>query len=758
MIKLHKNCLQACLANRMLLISIILSLLSWGLASLMDIFLIENATFTHQFLSPAPPQIAMRVIVVCLFFIFGSHAQYNIDQRNRAESALRASEEKYRNIIETIEDGYYEINRNGHFTFFNNALCRIIGHPGNQITSIDSQLYMDEQNAKMVSAVLGRVAQTCESVRISEWTIIRKDGSRCFVESSVSPLLSHNGEIIGFRGLLQDVTQRKKEQALKQAKLAAEVASRAKSEFLANMSHEIRTPLNSIIGLIELILETDLTREQREDLDIVSSAAYALLSVINDILDFSKIEAGKLELDKGLFMLRDFLGDSLKIMAANAHSKGLELAYRVLPDVPDQLIGDADRFRQIILNLIGNAVKFTEQGEIIATVNCLEKNDSDVLLHFSIEDTGIGIPREKQHNIFRPFEQADGSTTRRFGGTGLGLAISSQLAELMGGRIWLESEPGEGSTFRFTARFGIQSKAAYAFELLSEAEVSGIRVLVVDDNASSRQIIGEMLASWQMEPVTASDMETARTAFELARKAQTPFELAIIDSDMPAPDGKAIARWLRSQNTAESHVVMMLTTSDSGSRTELKALGIHATVTKPVRPSDLLDAITIALGRSGAYAGKAEKITPPAPAPVERPINVLIAEDTPFNQKFILRLMKRWGYKAEIAENGRKALTLLRKTTFDLILMDIQMPQMDGFEATAVIRKTEAETGGGHTPIIAMTAHAMKGDRERCIRAGMDDYVSKPISSEALFNAIQALIPQTPPPTKNPQPRYSLQY
>ena len=712
----------------MVLAGFILAAMSWFLASLLDFFLLKNVTLFDQVFSPAPSQLWMRLVVMCLFVIFGSHVQYTMDERKHADDALRESEKKYRLIIEDIDAGYYEVDLDGNFTFFNTAMCRIMGRSREELAGTNFEAF-------------DAFYRDGRTPRVFEWTLRDKDGVETILESSVSLIKDPDGKIIGFRGLLRDVTQRKKEDALRQAKMAAEFASQAKSEFLANMSHEIRTPLNAIIGMLELVLETELSPEQREDLDVVISAAYALLSVINDILDFSKIEAGKLELEEMPFALRDFLGESLRIMAAKAHEKGLELAYRVLPDVPDRLIGDPARFRQIVLNLVGNAVKFTDRGEIIVTVKTDSYTDNGVCLLFSVRDTGIGIPPEKQESIFRAFEQADGSTSRRFGGTGLGLAISSQLVELMSGKIWLESRAGEGSIFHFTSSFIADPEEDYAFELLSDLDLRGVRVLVVDDNASNREIIREILESWKMEPVTVSGMEEARDAYFRAREADDPFLLAVIDSEMPLNNGFTLARWIMDrQDRVSARIIMMLTGSKTRSRKEMQSIGIRAGITKPVRPSDLLEAIIAALDIATARKISSPAVTEDPPVKEVRPLRILVAEDTPFNQKFIIRLLGRRGHRVFIAENGIRAIEALKTDTFDLVLMDVQMPEMDGFEATMEIRKLEKRTGQ-HIPIIAMTAHSMKGDREECIRAGMDDYVSKPVSSDALFKAIQSLIP-----------------
>ncbi|MBW2192987.1 MAG: PAS domain S-box protein, partial [Deltaproteobacteria bacterium] len=439
--------------DNMVFIGLGLAVVYWLLESFMYTMLADGAGFFHRLIGFDVSGILMRMLVLCFFMIFGSHAQYIINKRREIEEELQESEEKYRTIIESAEDGYYEVDTHGNLTFFNDSLGNILGYSRDEMKGMNIRRSLDDDNTKKVTDTFNTVYSTGRTIKVTDWTMVRKDGEKRFVEPSVS-LIKEKGEPVGFRGFLRDVTQRKKTQTLKQAKLAAEGASRAKSEFLANMSHEIRTPLNSIIGLIELMLETDLAADQREDLNVVISAAYALLSVINDILDFSKIEAGKLELEEMPFELRNSLGESLKIVAAKAQEKRLELAYHVELDVPDYVIGDSARFRQIVLNLVGNAIKFTETGEIIVSVE-REETDTGDFFHFSVKDTGIGIPLDKQETIFSLFEQADGSTARKYGGTGLGLAVSSQLVGLMGGRIWVESEPGQGSTFHFTTRFDI---------------------------------------------------------------------------------------------------------------------------------------------------------------------------------------------------------------------------------------------------------------------------------------------------------------
>ena len=753
------------LMDNMFVIGVGLAAVYWILESFMFVMLSDGTDFLYRLIGFDISGTLMRLLVLCFFMIFGSHAQFTISQRKQMEDVLREREERYRTIIESTEDGYYELNFAGNFTFYNDSLCKILGYSGDEITSINRQQLSDEKDAEKVAESFKYVQQTGKPSKLIEWTLIKKDGSKCIVESSASLIRDAKGRQTGVRGFIRDITKRKRAEALKQAKTTAEAASKSKSIFLANMSHEIRTPLNSIIGLVELMLSTDIKDELREDLEVVKSAAHALLAVINDILDFSKIEAGKLALEKTPFKMRDFLGESLKIMATRSHDKRLELVYEVSSDVPDNLVGDPARFRQVLLNLVGNAVKFTDRGEIVVSIKCGEKTEKEAHLLFSVKDTGIGIPEEKLKNIFGAFNQADTSTSRRYGGTGLGLAISSQLVGLMGGRIWVESRPDIGSTFQFSARFGLDKdyKDREDTGALPDVNLQGIKALVVDDNKTSQRIVKELLESWQMSPVVASGAEEAKDLLIQHNNSEAPFKLIIIDSDMPESDGFSLAEWIINQDALDINVIMMLAHSSLRNRSNVQQLGIKANITKPVRPSDLMDVILVALGKRKEQP-KAVKKTPEQIAKTfTRPLRILVAEDTPFNQKFIQRLLERWGHQAVIVENGRLAVEALKtapKDKFDIVLMDVQMPEMDGFEATTAIRKQENKTGG-HIPIIAMTAHAMKGDRERCLKAGMDDYVSKPIASEALLKAIQSLIPEElqqdiPAPEKSEKPAVSL--
>ena len=663
-------------------------------------------------------------------------------ERKEAAERLWENEARYRAIVEQIEDGYFELSRSGRYEFVNEAFCEMTGYAVGEIVGQSYKKFFASETARPVYDAYHRVFETGRPLQALEYALTKKDGTRCYVEESVSLRLDPSGQPVGFMGIRRDCTARKRtEQELAAAKEEAEAANKAKSEFLANMSHEIRTPMNGVIGMTDLVLDTQLTSYQADCLMTVKASAGTLLEILNDILDFSKIESRRLELEHVPFALPDLVDETLRPLAVQAHQKGLELLADIALDVPSGLAGDPVRVKQIITNLVGNAVKFTERGQVVLSVRDDGDRGGRRVLRFAVSDTGIGVPEDKQATIFEAFNQADGSTTRRFGGTGLGLTISATLVKMMGGAITVTSKPGAGSTFEFTAVFDL---ADVAWKVTSSSGLSNVRVLIVDDNAVNRRILEAQLLRGRMKPMSVEGGQAAIQMLTGAARAGRPFELVLLDANMPDLDGFDVAAEIGRRPELAGGTIMMLSSSGKyGDAARCRSLGIAAYLTKPVNHSDLLDSISRVLdGRTRESEERPAAVPKPG---AERLRRILLAEDNVVNQRVAQGLLTRRGHTVTVVNNGREAMEALGARDFDLVLMDVQMPEMGGLETTAAIRALERETGA-HMRIVAMTAHAMNGDRERCFAAGMDGYLSKPIDAALLYEVVeQEAAPATAP-------------
>jgi two-component system sensor histidine kinase/response regulator len=665
---------------------------------------------------------------------------YNdITERKQMEEKLRQSEERFRTLVETMRVGLSAVDAKGVITYVNDQMCQMLGYTREEIIGHPTTDFQDEESRKLQEAVFAKRRKGLKDPTPYEVTWVAKDGHKVNTILTPTPGYSPGGEFTGSFAIFTDITELKHmEIELRKAKEEAESASRTKTEFLASMSHEIRTPMNAIIGMADLLLETPLTPEQQQYVQVFQTAGENLLNIINDIIDISKVEAGHVQLETIDFDLNDIIEKLCDVMAVRAHKKDLELVYNIMPEVPIELLGDPTRLRQVLTNLIGNAIKFTEKGEVFIQIKRHAVKNKTVELLFSVTDTGIGMSAEQMETIFDPFTQADSSITRKYGGTGLGLAISKQLVELMGGHITVKSEPGRGSTFSFTAHFAIETEPKGHKEKRT-LDMKGVKVLVVDDNETNRMILRNTLSKLGALVTEADNGEHGLAEFTYAMKTDHPYQLALIDRRMPGMDGFELAHHIKdSMGNIKNTAVMMLTSDNrSGDFALCKELNISFYLVKPVKKAELLDALASIMGRKiESTVGKVPEVKP-VDFSKTRSFNLLLVEDSADNRLIIQAYFKRASDHIDMAENGAIAVEKFKSGKYDLVLMDVQMPVMDGYTATREIRKWEREQGRKEIPIIALTAHAMKEDIQKSLDAGCTDHLTKPIKRATLMEAVQ---------------------
>ena len=732
----------------------------WSSQFLLHVLMSPNSDLRSHFGGSNSFEAISRLVALLFFAFFAVHLQYVIRIRIKAEEKAKTNKFKYDSIIEGIEDGYYEVDINGNFTFFNDSMCEIYGCTSEELSLMNSHQLLGRENVVPVlddpDSVNNFTLQQGNSAKTVENEIVGEDGVIHSVTTSVSPLKDINNNLVGYRGMARDITEAKASRKMKDAKLtaenaklAAEIANKAKSNFLANMSHEIRTPLNGIIGMSEIALSSNLDDNQNEICKTILAESNNLLNIINDILDFSKIEAGKIELEEIPFNLEHLIDEVTQNFAIVISLKGLEFNSFLSFNIPNQLIGDPVRLKQILVNLIGNALKFTPEGDIYIKGELIKDLGEMVKIRFMVKDTGIGIPKDKQKYIFDDFNQADTSTTRKYGGTGLGTTISKRFVELMGGEIGVSGEEGKGSTFWFTVVFRKQVDGKLNTKIQGPS-LRGLKTMVVDDNQNALFILAKYLRLWGSSPVEVSSGEQALAALQMAASSEEPVNLLLSDMRILEKDDFELLRKINENKVLrEISIILFTTYGNIEAEDKCRKLGVECYITKPIRQDALRNAIAVALSltkKDNLSAAPVLLTNHQITGKPHRSIEILLVEDYPTNQQVALRHLHSAGYKVDLVENGLEAVNAFQRKDYDLILMDLQMPIMDGYEATGKIRELEVSLKRGSdneisaekkkVSIVAMTAHAIKGLKKKCLEAGMDEFITKPLRKQEFLGFV----------------------